>query len=326
MNVVYIITDSYVPFLGISLISLFENTTDLSLLNLFILSDDLSEQHQVELSDLSAKYGRTITFINVSGYKDAFNFQFNTSGFCSIVLARLLLPRYLPDNISTVLYLDSDIIINGSIKELESVSNSINHYAFAAVPELYMPSRQKQMLNLSASDIYYNCGMLFINLDYWRNKSLSDRFIKYYLEMNGQLLYNDQDILNHCCKDEIFTLSHTYNFPPALYYFPRYFIRRYQPAFYCNNKKTYCSILNNPAIIHYSGEERPWYHGNFSPYKKNFEHYRNLSPWKNLTLTYGKERLLFCYHILNCITRICPYFRKFFTQSIGIYYYKRNKK
>ena len=82
MNVVYIITDSYVPFLGISLISLFENTTDLSFLNLFILSDDLSEQHQVELSDLSAKYERTITFINVSSYKDAFNFQFNTSGFC----------------------------------------------------------------------------------------------------------------------------------------------------------------------------------------------------------------------------------------------------
>lgn len=45
-----------------------------------------------------------------------------------------------------------------------------------------------------------------------------------------------------------------------------------------------------------------------------------------MPLIYGKEGVLFFYHILNCITRVFPWFRKWFTQLIGIYYYQLVKK
>lgn len=326
MNVVYIATDSYTSILGVSMLSLLVNAKDLKELDIYLLSDDLKNENKDVLLELADEYNRAIHFIDIFDYKQAFDFDFDTSGFHSIVLARLLLTQYLPDDLRTILYLDCDTIVNGSLTELESREFENKEYAFAAVPELYMPQKQKKYLGLDTNDIYFNCGVLLINLDFWRKQNLQQVFIEYYSEMQGKLMYNDQDILNHCCKGKILPLSHKYNLPPVLYYFPRYFIKNYQPAYYCKNMQEYKYILKNPVIIHYLGEERPWVHGNFSPYRKIYDYYKSISIWKSEPLIYGKEKVLFCYHILNCITFICPWFRKTFTQWIGIRYYELVKK
>lgn len=320
MNIVYIATNSYTYMLGISLFSLLENTTDLSELNIYILSPDLAPNNQNILVKLVQKYKRSIFFYDISDYKCYFSFTFNTSGFNSIVLARLLLTHYLPASITSILYLDCDVIISASLKGLENIT--LEDFAFAAVPELCMPPAQKNYIGLDNSDQYYNAGVLLINLDYWRKYNLSQQFMDYYASMNGQLLYSDQDILNHCCKGHILPLSHRYNLAPVLHYFPRYFIKKYQPAYYCKTKKEYQDILKHPSIIHFLGDERPWMRGNFNPYRKVYEHYKACSPWRKEPLTSGREFYLFCYHVLNCITFICPWFRKAFTKWIGIRYYK----
>lgn len=329
MNIVYIATNSYLSMLGISLFSLLENTGDMDTLHIHVLSADLAPDSTQQLVSLVKHYHREITFYDVSDYKSFFSFDFQTSGFHSIVLARLLLAKYLPETIDSLLYLDCDVIIHDSLLPLKQYESSMlnascNHsgIAFAAVPELCMPDAQKLNIGLSADDTYYNCGVLLINLRYWREHQLHQEFIDYYASMQGNLLYNDQDILNHCCCGNILSLPHTYNFSPALYYFPRYFIRKYQPAYYCKTKQEYNNIIKHPAIIHFLGDERPWFHGNFSPYRKVYEHYKCRSPWSSESLIYGRELHLFLYHMLNCITRICPWFRKLFTKYIGIYYYK----
>lgn len=320
MNIAYIATDSYLSMLGISMFSLLENTKNISTLKIYILSPDLALQNKHSLIGLAQQYNRAILFCDISNFKQHFSFDFNTSGFNSIVLARLLLTKYLPEELSSILYLDCDVIISGSLDYLESVN--LNNHAFAAVPELCMPPAQKKYIGLSPSDQYFNAGILLINLDYWRKYNLEKQFMDYYSSMNGQLLYSDQDILNHCCRGHILPLSHRYNLAPVLHYFPRYFIKKYQPAYYCKNRSEYLDILKHPSIIHFLGDERPWMRGNFNPYRKVYEYYKSLSPWKEEPLKQGRELYLFCYHILNCITFICPWFRKTFTKWIGIRYYK----
>ena len=323
MNIVYIATDSYTSMLGISIQSLVMNYKAGEELNLYICSTDLKEEHKKEISALIAGCHGKIYFVDVSDFAEHFSFSFDTSGFHPIVLARLMLAEYLPNNIATVLYLDCDVIINGDIWALEK--EKLDNFAFAAVPELCMPQKQKEQIGLSDRDIYFNCGVLLINLDYWRRNHISETFLDYFARQQGKLLYNDQDILNHCCKGKIKKLSHTYNYNPALYYFPRYFIKNYQPAYYMEARE-YNVIRKNPVLIHFMGEERPWFHGNHNPYSAVYEKYKKESPWKDTALIKGKEKILFCYHILNCITRICPWFRKWFTQFVGIYYYKIVKK
>ena len=324
MNIVYIATDSYVSLLGISVNSIVMNWKKGEKINLYICSPDLTEEHKEQLVDQVADCDGTIQFIDVSDYAKRMDFQFNTSGFHPIVLARLFLDSYLPKNVERVLYLDCDVVVNGDIWELEKIN--LQDKAFGAVPELCMPKKQKAEIGLGVDDTYFNCGVMLINLAYWREKRISEQFLQYFVERNGKLLYNDQDILNHCCKGKIQKLSHTYNYNPALYYFPRYFIRNYQPEYYCKTAAEYTAIRQNPVLIHFMGEERPWVHGNYSPYRKEYEKYKNNSPWKYMPLVYGKEKVLFCYHILNGITKVFPWFRKWFTQLIGIYYYQLVKK
>ncbi|WP_368191057.1 glycosyltransferase family 8 protein [Blautia sp. 1033sp1_1033st1_G9_1033SCRN_220408] len=326
MNIVYIATDSYVSMLGISLFSLLENNKSMEQLSIYILSTDLSQTNQNVLRQVTNPYHRQLHFVQIGDYQSAFSADTDTSGFHPIVLARLLLTRYLPQEVHTVLYLDCDTIIHGSLDAMEPADFCRTDYAFAAVPEVYMPSAQKSFIGLAEKDIYYNCGVLLINMDYWRRQELCQNFVDYYTRMNGKLMYNDQDILNHCCQGHILTLSQTYNFAPVLYYFPYYFIRKYQPAYKVSSRTTYKEIIRHPSIIHYLGEERPWVHGNFSPYRKVYDSYKAQTPWKNTPMIYGKEKVLFCYHILNLITAIFPWFRRLFTKCIGIRYYQFTKK
>lgn len=326
MNIVYIATDSYVSMLGISMFSLLENNKDIKQLNIYILSTDLSQESQIVLQEMADPYRHKLHFIQIGDYQKAFSVETDTSGFHPIVLARLLLTRYLPSEIHTVLYLDCDTIVHDSLDALEPSDFCKTDYAFAAIPEVYMPSAQKAFIGLEENAVYYNCGILLINMDYWRQHELCQDFVKYYTQMNGRLMYNDQDILNHCCQGHILTLSQTYNFAPVLYYFPYYFIRKYQPAYDVSSRAKYKEIVRHPSIIHYLGEERPWVHGNFCPYQKVYDSYKAQTPWRNTPMIYGKEKILFCYHILNLITVIFPWFRRLFTKCIGIRYYQFTKK
>ena len=96
MNIVYIATDSYVSMLGISLFSLLENNKSMEQLSIYILSTDLSQTNQNVLRQMADPYHRQLHFVQIGDYQSAFSADTNTSGFHPIVLARLLLTRYLP--------------------------------------------------------------------------------------------------------------------------------------------------------------------------------------------------------------------------------------
>ena len=316
MNIVYASNDAYVPFLGISLFSLLENNRQLDKICVFVLSDSISEKNKGALNDMAIRYDREIVYIDLKEMKEFIPFHFDTFGFHPIVLSRLFLDVLLDREVNQVLYLDCDTIIDGSLEELEKIDLREDYVAM--VPELYMPAANKKLIGLTASEPYYNAGVILFNLDMIRRDRMRDRFLKYYQDRNGELLYNDQDIINYCCKGRIRRLSHAYNLSPNLAYFPRHFIKSLQPAYYCEDAREYKRILAKPIIIHYMGDERQWIRGNYNAYKKMFEKYRDNSPWKDMPMIEGQRLYMLCYHILNVLTRICPWFRMAFTNLIGI--------
>lgn len=316
MNVIYASNNAYAKYLGISLLSLFDNNQDLGELTIYVLDQNISIENKNRLRNIAQQYQRTICFIDITDFQDLLPFEFSTSGYNPIVLSRLFLCHYLPSDTERVLYLDCDIIVNGSIKELESISFGSN--LVAAVPELNMPVDKKALIGHQRYETYFNAGVLLANLSLWRAEKIETVFIEYYRSKNGQLLYNDQDIINHCCKGRILCLSHTYNLSTNLYYFPRYFVKRLQPAYDTSSASKYSNILSSPTIIHYMGDERPWIEGNHNKYRKHYEYYFKRSPWQNEPLIRGQKIYMLCYHCLNVITLICPWFRILFSKLIGI--------
>lgn len=320
MNIIYVSNNAYAKYLGISMLSLFDNNQDIEEIIVYILGQEIHSENMDYLYAIAGKYHRTVKLIDISEFEKLVPFDFSTSGYNPIVLSRLFLCSYLPSDIERVLYLDCDIIVNGSIKELETIS--FCHNPVAAVPELNMPVDKKALIGFEKDETYYNAGVLLVNLPMWRSLKLESVFMDYYRSMNGQLLYNDQDIINHCCKGQILTLSHTYNLSTNLYYFPRYFVKRLQPAYDTDSAADYAKILSSPAIIHYMGDERPWIAGNHNKYRRQYEYYWQRSPWKEEPLIQGQKIYMLCYHALNLITRVCPWFRVLFSKLIGINKYK----
>lgn len=316
MNIIYVSDNAFAKYMGVSMLSLFDNNQDIEEMTVYILAKEISPENILRLRKTAHKYHRRIRFIDIAEFEKKIPFSFDTSGYNPIVLSRLFLCSYLPDSIDRILYLDCDIIVNGSVKELETVPLGKN--LIAAVPELYMPPEKKALIGLEKEETYYNAGVLLANLTLWREEKTEEIFMEYYRKMEGRLLYNDQDILNHCCKGRIRTLSHTYNLSPNLFYFPRYYIKKQQPAYDTASAKEYKRILASPAIIHYMGDERPWIAGNRNRYRKQYEYYFRRSLWREEPQVRGQRLYMFCYHMLNIITLICPGFRLLFSRLIGI--------
>lgn len=320
MDVIYISNNIYAQYMGISMLSLFDHNQDLMDITVYVLSQEIDLKNRKYLYAIADRYHRTIEFIDVSGFEKEIPFRFSTSGYNSVVLARLFLCSYLPGGVSRALYLDCDTVVNGSLKKLEKIA--FGHNLIAAVPELYMPVHKKNVIGLKKNETYFNAGVLLINLKLWRSMKMESVFVDYYRMMKGQLLYNDQDIINHCCKGRILTLSQTYNLSPNMFYFPRFFVKKMQPAYDLDPPKRYADILSSPVIIHYLGDERPWIEGNHNRYRKQYEYYWKKSPWKRIPRIQGRRFYMFCYHVLNIITRFCPWFRVLFSNLIGVNIYK----
>lgn len=320
MNIIYASNDAYAQYLGISMLSLLENNQDIEEIIIYILDQNIKPENKNKFQKIIKQYNRELVYIDIAEFEKLIPFDFDASGYNPITLSRLFLCSYLPDQIDRILYLDCDTIISGSIGELETISFDGNYVA--AVPELHMPVEKKALIGHAKDETYYNAGVLLVNMDLWRQDKIETEFVEYYRSMNGRLLYNDQDIINHCCKGKIKKLSHTYNLSTNLFYFHRFFVGKLQPAYDTASATAYKDILKAPSIIHYMGDERPWIEGNYNKYRKYYYQYKAMSPWKEEPMIRGQRIYMLCYHALNIITFICPWFRIAFSRLIGINKYK----
>ena len=116
MNLVYTIDNNFVPQLAANIQSVKQNNPNIQL-NFYILSMGLSKANVDYLTDFFSDKLCDVIIIDISDFKDRIAFEFDTTGWNEIVLARLLLDNYLPNEIERVIYLDADTICRSSLRE-----------------------------------------------------------------------------------------------------------------------------------------------------------------------------------------------------------------
>lgn len=189
---------------------------------------------------------------------------------------RILLPLILPESLSKILYLDPDMIITADIRELWDID--ISNVAFAAIEERNFDYIKR--LNMPKNSIYFNSGVLLINLNYWRNNNVTNRILSYISNNQDKLICWDQDALNAVLYNEwkkVDAKWNTYN------------------TFFFQSIDTLCSeyrftideitkIRKEYVIIHYTGGgeiSKPWYAKCQHPLKDEYWKYIKLTPWKH---------------------------------------------
>lgn len=170
---------------------------------------------------------------------------------------RLHLGELLPDSVSSVLYLDSDVIV---IRDLSTLQGQLfteaeggKNFMIAAVDE---PSSGDHLRPLGfVGTRYFNSGVLLIDLDQWRSAEVGPKLIKMAAELGDKLDVWDQDVLNLYFDDSWLSLNGRFNW-------------------------IHKDIgKSDPVIVHFVTGDKPWKLGNRHPARHQYRHYRNLTPF-----------------------------------------------
>ena len=306
MNIIYTSNDKFVPQVGAGICSVCENNKDFVEINFYIVSYGIKSKNKKELEKLTKKYNRNIVIIELNSLEKYFDFDFDTTGWNPIVLARLLIDKLLPQEVDRVLYLDGDTIVRGNLKEFWN-TDLVNKTIGMSIEPTIDKNRIK-VLDMEGYP-YCNAGVLLINLKRWRKIKAGEIIISYYKNHNGKLFANDQDAINGSMKKEIKIVSPKYNYYNIFDQYSYSFMCKLMKPLDYISRDIYMEARKNPVIIHYLGKERPWRKGNTHKYRNDYHKYLDMTVWKDTEAEDGWQLYFICWKIFNIVTKPLPKLR-----------------
>lgn len=260
------IDSNYVKYCAVMLTSLLDNNND-SRIHIHIISSCLDEGDMAVLRAIvTDKYGQQLSF-HFPPENLLESCRVDEGGYISLATYyRVFLGSILPEEVKKVIYLDCDLVVNGSIAEfwqtdISDVSLGCVEDMWSGRPESYT------RLHYDYAFSYFNAGVLLINLERLRSTGFEQRAVEYLKEHVNELVLYDQDLLNALLHDDKKFVAHRWNVQDG-------FLRRRRagrmPA---ESVARLEKELLHPVIVHYTGSKKPW-------------HYKSQHPWKNLYFRY----------------------------------------
>lgn len=193
---------------------------------------------------------------------------------------RIVAPLLLPADVDRVLYLDSDLVVVGDLRALWNID--LSGKALAAAPDYpWYPDADRRRLadqiGFPATKTYVNAGVALLNLAYWREHGVMERTFAFVRARSADLWHHDQDALNVVLQDEIRLIDYRWNVQAPIRYFRRHAIRQ--------QFDETVEARRNPAIIHYSGSQKPWGFRARVPWKRVYRRYARAVDWPDNDVT-----------------------------------------
>ena len=241
INVCIACDDNYSKYAGVVIASILANTNSEDKLSIYILDGGISEMRKSEIRSLKSIKGCEIIFLPfdeklIEEYK-----KIKTLKHISYTTYyRLKLPSLLP-NVERIIYLDCDMVVLTSLRELFQTDMGSKY--IAGCEDIGTKKRFTKLKN------YINAGMLVFDLSKMREKNVEKIFLDYAIAHIENLKYSDQDIINYACKDAIWILDERWNVQSSNF----------------TNRLSYTKA---PKIIHFIAKRKPWHWASFS-YHRN---------------------------------------------------------
>lgn len=283
MDIVYSSSDAYSCCTGVSLYSLYFNNKDIEVLNVHILSTDISDLNKQRLKAIADEFHRDLDIIDAKQdfIDEANRLHLQLLRGAYNTYSRVVLNRWF-SHLDKIMVIDSDTMVCGSIKEAWDLN--IDKYILAAVPELaiygeYFNLEDADLVN--AIPMYYNMGICVINLKKWRDDNIDQLIVSAIERERPVFKIADQSIINKYVGNQIARLPLRFN-----YYSPAHNVS-YETITKVFNKKEvfseeeFYTSSKDPAIIHYFGHsyERPWFKHSVALRKNEYLDIRKRTPW-----------------------------------------------
>lgn len=164
---------------------------------------------------------------------------------------RLAAPLLLPEELERVLYLDVDMVVINSLKELYDTDFEGNYYVACTHTREFLTKLNQARLKSEKAVSYVNTGVLLLNLPLLRGKTSMAEIQEYTNQRRYVLILPDQDILTALYGDKVKLVdTMRYNLSDRILMFYN--------AEHPKEKRDVDWVRENTAIVHYCGKNKPW--------------------------------------------------------------------
>lgn len=271
----YAVDNGYIPFLGVSIQSLIDNSSEKNKYTIKILYTNVSKENMERIKKLE-KENISIEFIDLNSQLENIKDKLYTRNyFSNTTYFRLFIPELYPQY-DKAIYLDSDTAILTDIANLynEDIANNL----VAGIPDgavQTIPVFQEyveKVIGVVDYNNYFNAGILVMNLEELRKYKFQEKFL-YLLGKIKFEVAQDQDYLNRLCKGRVKLLDFSWNTMPVMGKSDR-----------------------DIKIVHYNLGFKPWFFDNvlyqeyFWKYAEKTEFYYKIKKFRKNYTEEDKER------------------------------------
>lgn len=172
---------------------------------------------------------------------------------------RLLLPRLLPDDRDRVLYLDSDLLVQGDLTRLWA--QDVSGFPLAAARACGSPYVSSprgvapyESLGLDATTPYFNAGVLLVNLPYWRRRAIPQQVFRYLRTYGERVQMLEQEGLNAVLAGHWKPLDLRWNAVSHLLHFKAWPDTPFKARIRARRE----TLIHDPYVHHFAGGSKPW--------------------------------------------------------------------
>lgn len=254
-------SEEYAPFASVVVASIIENSSSNHYYDIVVLTNDMLQRTRKRIIKQGEEMENvSIRVLDISKMIEGFSF-YTWAHFTSNTYYRLLTPDIFV-KYKTVLYLDSDTVVNHDIAEL--LEMNLDGYYLAAAYDTHVvayctqqpPLEQRayniKELGMQEPEKYFQAGVSLFNI-----QAIHDNFEEGYLIKQGlanKLRWLDQDLLNKLFYGKIKRLPGHWNVMVANQ--PQNLDEYYLPL---KLRQEYYESRETPYIIHYVGRAMPCY-------------------------------------------------------------------
>jgi Lipopolysaccharide biosynthesis proteins, LPS:glycosyltransferases len=315
MTIVYASDKNYAPLTAISAVSALKHNPGSEIV---LIGYNLEQDAQDTVRTRVEKAGGKFVYYNVSEEIEKVKAT-GCNGYTSYAAyARIFIPNLLKRE-GRVLYLDGDTLVNDSLSELLETDMKGKPIALAVD---CVPFAFKKVINVADDVPYFNSGVMVIDLDAWRRRDVTARFIAELNNPNGPNPLGDQDIFVRVFHDDIALIAPKWNFISHFFLFSYKGLCRVVGGekLLMFSKEDYKEAHRDPRVFHFLGQTlgRPWYTSSRHPMRDAYrkaaaeaglaEFVKQTRPMSiDYKLQYWLHRLLpqFAFDIIcNCLYRV----------------------
>lgn len=259
--VVFAADNNYVPVLTVAMDSMMRNANPDRTYEVVVLNTDIGGLKQQRMWQHFAKYkNMRLTFFNVWRMVKDYKLDTNNAHISVETYFRFLVQQILRAY-DKVVYLDSDLVVNGDVSELFdtdlgdnliAAAHDVDYLANLNQPDGIRMRYTTGVLQMKNPYDYFQAGVLVLNTGEMRRLHTVEEWLQ--IATRPDFIYNDQDILNAECEGRVTYLPGRWNVTNNI--FGR--VDKLYPWAPSQVFDDYQAGRANPQVVHYAGAIKPW--------------------------------------------------------------------